>query len=566
AGEQPTRRAPAKPKRKVQLSRYEQLDAFRLIVIAVVTFHTFQHSSGKAGTVLPIGSLADSIVSNLDFLLSFYFMMAGFGLAVQLFRPVLAGKPLPERGAFISKRFARLLPVYFVVFLVVWEARYAGTHRQWMDLLWGITLMQSWSTEHIFATIDPAWYLSVEFAFVWIAAFALMPILRRITRIEDEERRWLALAGVGVGCIVVGLAWKFGLSLRHTDYTHWGSWFAPPSWLDLWGIGMLFALGVMRWDRPDRSAPLGVPLLLVVASCAWLWYLGVLSIHGELPRTVRFNASGLGVLGLMIAAVMASPKRITRRIMASKPVQALGACSFGIYLVHAPILRYFSSQGILPLDTPLHWAVSTAALFAMATILGQLTLRYIEIPGQGLVRLHMPERQRKWDEARPVRATLKIGDRAPDAILDRFDDLARPMIVLVGPHASLRPPSQGDPTFVTAQALDDERFVVATFGGSLAGIIAAPDARRAGAGQAQRVGWPVRGMPGRDVVEQVGVGGLKMRSGAVVPHRVAIVIDRDDTVVAMLSDTNGEHLGRDAIAVAAHTAAGGKTIAATSAA
>ncbi len=124
------------PKAPTKLPRYEQLDAFRLIVITVVVFHTYQHSRGPSGFVLQLGTLSDSIVRNLDWLLSFYFIhdrLRDRGAADAHgdrgpFAPGAAG--LPRQAT------RRLVPLYLLVFLIVWELRYAGTERQWNDLLW----------------------------------------------------------------------------------------------------------------------------------------------------------------------------------------------------------------------------------------------------------------------------------------------------------------------------------------------------------------------------------------------------------------------------------------------
>lgn len=556
-----TAKAPEK-KAPVKAPRLEQLDAFRLIVIAVITFHTFQHSDLGGGLVLPAGSVVGSIVGNLDFLLAFYFLMSGFAIAVTIFRTTIEGKPLPTTGTYLGKRLVRLVPLYLVVFLAVWELRYAGTEKQWADFFWGVTLMQSWSTDHIFATIDPAWYLSVEIGFLIATALVVLPLLRRIGRLERREARMRGVIAVAVGAIAVSLGWKLGLAALKTDYDEWGRWFAPPAWMDLWGIGMLFGLAVMQWVRADRHAGRWAPMALVVASLAWLWTLVILADNDHLPRTIRWIAASVGVLGLMVASLMAPPERITRRVMASRPIQAFGSVSFGMFLVHAPILRYLSSQDVLPLHTTEQWVTSTVALTALSCVVGMFTLRFIETPALGLVRLHLPERARRWHEARPIRATLREGMPCPELIRDLYEPAPGPLVVLVAPASRLRSPSERDPGMNGFLELFANRFLIDAVGGKAVGLVgrdpvrAAVQQRRA-PGEADTIDLEMAGLPGDEIVRKLGLGGHKLRGGMIVPERTAIVVGSDGIVIGVLRMDNGIDLARAAIDLAvesSHTA------------
>lgn len=543
------------PKATPKAPRLEQLDAFRLIVIAVITFHTFQHSDGGGGIVLPPGTVIGSIMGNLDFLLAFYFLMSGFAIAVTLLRTTIEGKPLPATGAYVGKRLVRLVPLYLVVFLTVWELRYAGTEKQWADFFWGVTLMQSWSTDHIFATIDPAWYLSVEIGFLIATAVLVLPLLRRVSRLASPAARMRAVIAIAVGAIALSLAWKLGLAAGGVAYDEWGRWFAPPAWMDLWGIGMLFGLGVMRWAKADRHAPRFAPLAVVVASLSWLWVLVILADQAALPRTVRWIAASAGILGLMIASLMAPPQRITRRVMASRPIQTFGACSFGMFLVHAPILRYLSSQEVLPLHTTEQWVLSTVALTALSAIIGWFTLRYIETPALGLVRLHLPERARRWHEARPIKARLQVGMPCPELLETEFGVGPGPLVVLVSPASRLRSPSQRDPGMNALLELFANRFLVDAVGGKVAGLIGRDPLRMApGRIEADTINLEMSGRTGEEIVKQVGVAGHRLRSGMIVPERVAIVVSAQGTVIGLLREEDGIELARAAVDLAVASA------------
>ncbi len=462
---------------------------------------------------------------------------------------MLAGRGVPGPKDFLVKRLARLVPLYLLIFLTVWELRYAGTERQWGDLIWGVTLMQSWSTRHIFATIDPAWYLSVEITFVLVIAAALLPLLTRISALKTERRRWQACVAIGVLLIVIGLVWKGTAAAADVPYDKWGRWFSPPAWMDLWGLGMLFGLAVMRWDRPDRWAPRGVPLLLTVASLAWLWLLIVISDQGLLPRYARWDASSIALLGLMTAAVLAPPERLGRRIMASPPVQVLAACSFGVFLWHAPIMRGFSST--FPLTNPLEWAISSLALLAISALLAWFTLRWIELPGQSLARIHLPERKRRWEDARPVAPTLRPGSACPADLAAALGTVPMPGVILIAPSENELPPDQDDGTGIALLALQSERFAMRAVGGDVAAVIAEDPERLQRRVSFDGIEYPVAAADGKLLAQRVGVGGLRQRWGAIVPRRAAIVVDGEGVVRDVLHDRDGARLVRRAIDAAA---------------
>ncbi|MBO9532406.1 MAG: acyltransferase [Solirubrobacteraceae bacterium] len=540
-----------------KLPRYEQLDAFRLIVITVVIFHTYQHSRGPSGFVLQLGTLSDSIVRNLDWLLSFYFIMTGFGVAVQLMRATIAGKSLPAPRDFVIKRLARLVPLYILVFLIVWEIRYAGTETQWNDLLWGITLMQSWSSEHIFRTIDPAWYLSVEIFFVFVLAAVGIPLMRRISKLRDEQARWRGCTAFAVALILIGLTWKGVAAWQGVDYDEWGIWFAPPAWVDIWGAGMLFGLAVMRWDRPDRWAPRGVPLLMVLAALAWLWFLTVISDQGWLPRFARWDSSTFALIGLMAAAVMTPPERRTRKIMGSAPIQLIAGISYGVFLWHAPIMNAF--EPAFPLNTPEEWIVSTLALLAISFLVSFFTLRWVELPGQGFARIHLPERRRRWADARPIPTKVRPGDAVPAELAAILGDaLPTPGVVLIGGAEKERPPGQDDGISVALRTLQAERFAMNVAGGDVAAVIAEDPERLRRRQAFDELDLPVRPADGARIAQSVGIGGLRQRWGPVVPARVALVIDGDGVVRDVLTDREGARLVRRAVDAAAPVARPGR--------
>ncbi|WP_320673116.1 acyltransferase family protein [Patulibacter defluvii] len=538
--------------RKRKASRLQELDALRALMFLVVVFHALQASRGDVSlNALRTFSTPGIVLGNIDVLLPTFFLLSGFALYYQLLGAIMLGRPLPRGASFLFKRAIRLIPVYAIVFLVVWFWRFGGGSAQWMDLLWGMSLMQSWSTDHIFRTIDPGWYLSVEWQFAVVTAIAILPWLRMVSRWPLRSRLVGALVPP-LTLIAITIWWKKSLVSHGVPGNHWGSWFAPPSWALLYGVGMLLGMALIL-RPPDRwRLPRPLPLMLFLAGTSWLLWLETMRGVSRFTTQWYFELGMLGSLCWILATITADPDGAVRRTMRKPFVQLLAAASFSTYLVHAPVLRSLNARDVLPLDAPAIWPYSTLAIMIIALILGVLAFRYVEMPLASLDRLLRPKLDHDTQVTRTFAASLAAGTALPpvEVVDGAGRPLALPALAAERPLLLLLHPADPVPRGVPAlqgvrgalRALDGARIAAAGLGVGLATLAPRLPPDEGGAAEADQV---VR-LRDPQAVAARALGALVVRTAAgdQQPEIVLLAVARGGEVLDVIRDEDPHRMLR----------------------
>lgn len=540
--------------------RLQELDGLRALMVLVVLFHAYQASTGDISVhVIRDTSVPGVLLGNVDILLSIFFLLSGFAVYYQFAGRMLRGRPLPAARSWLWQRALRLLPIYYVVFLVVWFWRYGGGEMQWMDLIWGLSLLQTWSTDHIFRTIDPGWYLSVEWHFAVFTAVAVIPWLRRVSGWPMRSR----LAGMllpPLALIALTVWWRTSLVAAEVPMDRWGAWFAPPSWGLMYGTGMLFGLA-LTLRTPDRwSLPRPAPALLFAAATAWLIYVQTMRGANETFSIWYFDLGVLGTLGWFVAVITAPPDGRMRRLLSARPVQALAAASYATYIIHAPILRSLAARDVLPMNAPEIWPYSAVAIVILAFSAGLLAHRYIELPLASIGKLAEPKFLRATRIAKVFPPKIAPGARLPEVevfddhgVAYRLDKIAggQPLLLLVLPTGILprHPMLQGQPV-AALRALDSLRPAAAAQDLAVAAIAPTPIRRRTGDDEGVLAPMPLLIDPACGIARAIGVGVLRTEEGRHLPEIVLLVVDRTGTVRAVVRDSAAERLVQQGIAEA----------------
>ncbi len=513
-------------------SRLAELDAFRALMILVVTFHAYQASSGDLDAhALRDLSVGGVLLGNVDVLLPTFFVLSGFAIYYQFAGMVLGGRELPGSRLWLFKRGLRLLPVYFLVFALVWVVRYGGGTEQWADLGWGLLLMQTWSTDHIFRTIDPGWYLSIEWQFALVTAIVILPWMRTISTWPMRSR----LAGLLVPPFVLSMItvwWRLSLERNNVPGDHWGAWFAPPSWAMMYGVGMLLGLALVLRPPHLWRLPKPAPTLIFLGATAGLIELQLLRGDNRFATIWYFHLAIIGVTLWMVAAITADPDGWARRVLRWRGLQAIAAASFVTYMVHAPVLRSLAARNILPMNDPGMWWASAAAIVIVSLALGYVVHRYLEGPLSSIEKLLAPKVARVAKIIKVAKATVTPGQRLP--AIEVVDDLGyphdlqtlsggRPMILLVHPsgHVPRHPSMQG--VGGALRTLDGVRAAAASMSVKLASL--SPDAPR----HVDRDDHlpPVTRLvdPDASVAKAIGVAVARTADGRQLPEVVMLVVD-----------------------------------------
>lgn len=337
-----------------------------------------------------------------------FFSLSGYLIAGPWLRALVAGTPFPSVGTYFVRRFARILPAYWVALVAVFVVGMtAWSALQWWQVpVHGLLLQSSWPVVgEATALYFVAWTLGIELAFYVVVPLGAL-LLRRLHPGPWPVAR---LALVVLAAAAVTLAW--GL---------WFHWHPPAgrkgalalnglqNWLFAFAPGMLVALAALApldapWVRAYRSAVARrAPVLAVVAG---LWALAYLVGRSDRPA-LNFADQPIYVLasGLLVATVLAGPSRGLGALRALAPV---GLVSYGVYLWHSLVVDVIVRHPSLGVQGGLlAYAVDLVIVLAITLPLAAASWLGLERP---LIR-----RAASWASAR--RSPTRVGATADQGL------------------------------------------------------------------------------------------------------------------------------------------------------
>ena len=358
-------------RRSAQTGFRPDIEGLRAVaVIAVVLFH--------AGTPGAGGGFVGVDV---------FFVISGFLITGLLWREVSTAGTV-RLGRFYGARARRLLPASATVGVItmigaavllpplrartviddgIASALYFGNYR---FALHGVDYLAAFAAPSPFLHY---WSLGVEeqFYLVWPAIIIgtawLIRRVHRRTRADapSSERPYLVV-------LALVAASSFGLSLVLTRLVPPMAFFSLPTRAWELALGGLVALTAGQWRRIP-AAPASI--------VGWAGLAVILLACTRLGPTTPYpgTAALLPTLGaaLVIGAGCATPSQGCGRILAIRPMRAIGRISYSWYLWHWPILL-IALWSLAPVMGHALWLALAAVLISLG--LAVLTLRFIENP------------------------------------------------------------------------------------------------------------------------------------------------------------------------------------------
>jgi len=321
-------------------------DGLRAIAaILVVLVHT------SFGSGFTSRSSVGIYMARFEIGVSVFFLISGFLLYRPFVASHIAGTISPSVGKFWMRRFLRIMPAYWLAFVVTTYVMHANLKvlPGWHSLLIYLGLLQVYFPSHALTGITQAWSLCTEVSFYLVLPlYAALMVLRRRSDRHQLRRELLGVAGL----FVVGLGFRFWLLHVHTPLAYvMLDWL--PSCLDLFALGMLLAV-LSSWVVHRQVQPrwLWSPILpgaswLVALALLWaVAHIGVsrlpLQHTAPGPGLIQEFLYGLFAFFLLLPAVFGPKRRgIIRKALQCKPVAALGVVSYGVYLWHQAWLNLF---------------------------------------------------------------------------------------------------------------------------------------------------------------------------------------------------------------------------------
>src|SRR4051812_6931780 len=393
-------------RQETSADRFPALDAVRaLAALGVVGFHAYKDLAGRPGWDSPLGTFGYS----LQWAVPVFFVLSGF----LLYRPFAAAIAVrgrrPDGLAFLLRRAARIFPAYWLALVVfgtlakpgeLWTADGVVRYGLLLHVLDGDTVY------HVLGT---AWSLSIEVAFylalpliAWLAAgtvrgrhgaWAHLAVLAALTiaaaAVTDQVITPLvvangedpAIAGFTLpgafGPFAAGMALAV-VSTSRRDLFRAAAWLPRP-----------VRLGAAQVLRADGA---WIALALLAYSCGLLF-----EARNIMPwdSTIYATLAALAVLTPLVLRPTTS--RFARLLGGARPLVALGAISYGLYLWHWPIQELARTHGFAVPNSVLGWVAGFATMATLGSIAALVSYRLVETPVNRRVRALTARRS-----ARPI--------------------------------------------------------------------------------------------------------------------------------------------------------------------
>jgi peptidoglycan/LPS O-acetylase OafA/YrhL len=331
-----TRRSAPAPKHGTKAAnarpavRLDALDGLRgIAALGVLVLHVWMFSYGDQHK--PPKGFLDFTLGELRLGVQLFFVLSGF----LIFRPFVAAaldgaRRVPSLKRYIIRRAARILPGYWLALGASFFLLRHLDHPMQVDpalLPVFLVFAQNHFEETIKHLDPPMWTLAIEVSF-----YATLP-LAGLVAVKLCRARRAALLALTLLITAAG-ALSTILAYTHTWPETLSTSLLPH--LVEFGAGMTVAV-LLHGRRLDarRAAPLLLAGVVIVIVNSW-WH--ATGVGSKDVRSLIGDAPGIAGLAMIIATLVAGPWRAT--LLARGPAKWLGSISYGVYLIHFPVIVF----------------------------------------------------------------------------------------------------------------------------------------------------------------------------------------------------------------------------------
>lgn len=319
------------------------LDGLRAVAVLAVILTHAAYWTGRYER-----GFGASFLARMDSGVAVFFVISGF----LLFRPWLRSSLTPGRapqrvGQYAVRRVLRIVPAYWLAVVLCLALLPQNRTATWQDWLRHALLLQIYQYGWFREGLTQTWSLATEMSF-----YALLPAIGLGVAWWLRRHVWSVRTALA-GCAVLGtvpLAWQIWLHAAHGPVMG-GFWL--PAYLGWFAGGM--ALAVVRVHLDERPPPpgsrwwraeeLGSHPFTCWALAAAALLAAMTPLAG--PRSLTTDTAGQAVAkGLLYAAIATAlvwpavfgRSRVTRAVLANRPMRYLGDISYGLFLYHLLVL------------------------------------------------------------------------------------------------------------------------------------------------------------------------------------------------------------------------------------
>ena len=321
-----------------------------LAAASVLFYHVWLYGAPGAHS-FPSGPLLRVFV-NLEFGVTFFFVLSGSLLYRSYARALLAGDPLPRLSHFVIARVLRIVPTYWAILLLVMALTERHLFSQPWPLLANLFFLEFWIPSFFpdnlgvangSMAIVPSWSLAVEAGFYLslplLAVLALWFARRTGRRVAAAFVPPIALTLLGL--VAVAVEHVLGGNLRRAwavGFPIHAGWFA----CGMAGatLGFLFEQEHLRLPAYWRSGAVVAALALTAGSIK-LHNVGAFSrVDYQWPVAIALSL-------LLLLVMLAEDGGRLRTILGSRVLVAMGLASYSIFLVHDPVIRELRTHDLI---------------------------------------------------------------------------------------------------------------------------------------------------------------------------------------------------------------------------
>lgn len=309
-------------------------------------------------------------------LLDLFFIISGYGVASGYARTFEHGVTAQSYGQFLWGRFIRLYPLYLFVLLVlvgqdlaylvtkstgVLDPGYEPFGRETANvenLIYSLLMVQSWGFTYKLVWNIPAWYVSAL-----VCAYLAFPFIAwGVSKIPPAQRGPFLIVAMSLATIALHIAFQARAFPAPNDQS-------PLRAILEFTLG--YGIAQLR-AGPAWKRHLQLPVLILVFvgfHMAWRdWQI-------------------LMLLALFLWTLL-DDEGLVARVLGSRPLVWLGAASYGIFLVHQPILSWFDALGRASWSDQVwilwseNFSWNIALRFVVIILVGWAAQRFIATPAQ----------------------------------------------------------------------------------------------------------------------------------------------------------------------------------------
>lgn len=330
------------------------------------------------------------LLVNGEYGVALFFILSGLLLSQPFWKSIINGASWPDIKTFYLRRLARILPAYYLALtLLILLSGYWRFPQAWSDILLHYGFVFNYAEFSILSINAPFWTLAVEVQFYCLLPFLFLLLRNRSLRTGMIILIILSFTAYGLHYWLLTSVKKLILWPGSTNLT-WVRPYGAVLTQSLLAHLPHFFIGIIcgGWLLHQRTTQ---PKIFDVGQLRydfifWLTSLLVfLLLATELGENIQipYGRYGLPLVPILLGIIIVSTalSRNTRKLLDSRPLRALGAISYSVYIYHLPVLQLVDHRMTMSsFDAREHWLMLAIISLLLSLLAATISYLLVERP------------------------------------------------------------------------------------------------------------------------------------------------------------------------------------------